>query len=86
MPKTVPSCSHVLGSKYVLIVLDYSVERCKNWPSIQVGFERIPPTHCRVIKFFTEKLTSSEPGRNRKCAAANRISAMNLSLLFFQVL
>ncbi len=29
VPKTVPSCSHVLGPKHVLIVLDYSVERCK---------------------------------------------------------
>ena len=27
VPKTVPSCSHVLGPKHALIVLDYSVER-----------------------------------------------------------
>ena len=35
VPKTVPTCSHVLGSKHVLIVLDYSVERCKTGRQIK---------------------------------------------------
>ena len=35
VPKTVPSCSRVLGFEHVLIVLDYSVERCKSGRQIK---------------------------------------------------
>jgi hypothetical protein len=42
VPKTVPGCSHVLGSKLVLIVLDYSVERCKH--SVKSSRIRANPT------------------------------------------
>ena len=35
VPKTVPSCSHVLGFKQVMIVLDYSVEQCKTGRQIE---------------------------------------------------
>jgi hypothetical protein len=35
VPKTVPSCSYVLGFKQVLIVLEYSVEQCKTGRQIE---------------------------------------------------